>query len=493
MFRPSPSAPTRWRLARAIGPALGLLLPLGAGCGGGAGGPGDEPAVAAPAPLTDEQQRLQVESFDLVWQTVRDRHWDPARLEALGWDRARDEIRPQVAAARHADAAQAAIRELLSRLGQSHYGLIPAEAVQGLGPGDSIGRGQGESGATVRLVEGRAVVTRVAPGSPAARAGLRPGAALVSVRGRDVAQTVQRLTQAPGAGHGGGAADSAAAGDRPSIALALALEGSLTGRVGEEVPITYEGASGEAAAVLTLAGPAGTPTDLAGMPITIERESRRLASGAAYLRLSIFAQPAATISWFGRELTAAADAPGLIIDLRGNLGGFGAMAMGMGGWLVDRPNQRLGTMYTRESRLNFVLNPRAGAFAGPVAILQDELSASTSEIFAGGLQALGRARVFGTVSAGAALPSIFLKLPSGDTLQYAIANYVNLSGQELEGRGVAPDEPVAVTRAGLLSGRDEVLEAAERWILAQRSPSRPGGPPLAPAARSAPISKEATP
>jgi carboxyl-terminal processing protease len=81
----------------------------------------------------------------------------------------------------------------------------------------------------------------------------------------------------------------------------------------------------------------------------------------------------------------------MVIDLRGNPGGIGGMAMGMAGWLVDKPGQRLGTMYMRGATLNFVINPRAEAFNGPVAVLVDGSSASTSEIFAGGLKDLGRA------------------------------------------------------------------------------------------------------
>ena len=109
------------------------------------------------------------------------------------------------------------------------------------------------------------------------------------------------------------------------------------------------------------------------------------------------------------------------------------MAMGMAGWLTDRANQRLGTMYTRGAALNFVINPRTNAFTGPVAILVDATSASTSEIFAGGLQDLQRARIFGTKTAGAALPSVITRLPNGDGFQYAIANYVSEGGRTLEG------------------------------------------------------------
>lgn len=140
------------------------------------------------------------------------------------------------------------------------------------------------------------------------------------------------------------------------------------------------------------------------------------------------------------------------------------MAMGLAGFVVNQPNQKLGTMYMRDTTLNFVVNPRAGSFTGPVAILIDGTSASTSEIFAGGLQDLGRARVFGTKSAAAALPSVFTRLPNGDGFQYAIANYISRNGLTLEGNGVTPDEEVHLTRDTLLAGRDAVVDAALYWI-----------------------------
>ena len=85
----------------------------------------------------------------------------------------------------------------------------------------------------------------------------------------------------------------------------------------------------------------------------------------------------------------------------------------------------------RDSTIKFVVNPRLNTFSGPVAILVDGASASTSEILAGGMKDLGRARIFGTHTAAAALPSFFEKLPNGDGFQYAIANYVSEGGKPL--------------------------------------------------------------
>jgi carboxyl-terminal processing protease len=189
----------------------------------------------------------------------------------------------------------------------------------------------------------------------------------------------------------------------------------------------------------------------------------------AYLRFSVFFDPPTLMPWFRERVISFAGAPGLIIDLRGNPGGIGGMAMGMGNMLVDKPNQKLGTMTTRETAINFVLNPQVGRYTGPVAVLIDELSMSTSEILAGGLQAIGRARVFGVRTPGMALPSQVVKLPSGDGFQFATANYVSADGKVLEGHGVEPDQEVRQEVKALLEGRDVVVEAAEAWIRSQQN------------------------
>ena len=162
---------------------------------------------------------------------------------------------------------------------------------------------------------------------------------------------------------------------------------------------------------------------------------------------------------------------GLVIDLRGNPGGVLTMIMGISGHFVGEP-VNLGVIKTRESELKLMANPRlvnvsgqrVPTYAGPVAILVDNGSYSASEIFSGGMQAIGRARVFGGRTPGGALPAVLERLPGGDVLQYAIGDFVTATGQRIEGRGVVPDEIVVPSKADLLAGRDPVLDAALEWL-----------------------------
>jgi carboxyl-terminal processing protease len=80
------------------------------------------------------------------------------------------------------------------------------------------------------------------------------------------------------------------------------------------------------------------------------------------------------------------------------------------------------------------------------------------------MQDIGRAAVVGERTAGAALPSIIEKLPTGALFQYAVADFKTPKGTLLEGRGVAPDVEVKLTRRALLDGRDPQLDAAVEQI-----------------------------
>jgi carboxyl-terminal processing protease len=162
---------------------------------------------------------------------------------------------------------------------------------------------------------------------------------------------------------------------------------------------------------------------------------------------------------------------GLVIDLRGNPGGLAAMISGLAGHVMSEP-LLLGNMQMREAQTFFKANPRFSTddgrrvtpFAGPVAILVDELSASASECFAGALQSLGRARIFGRQTMGQALPASTKLLANGDVLMYAVGDFVTSTGRRLEGEGVVPDEVQPLSIEALAAGRDLALEAALRWI-----------------------------
>jgi carboxyl-terminal processing protease len=240
----------------------------------------------------------------------------------------------------------------------------------------------------------------------------------------------------------------------------------LLGPIGEPVAVRFlDGSDRKVKREIGHAEEEGARFDFGHLSgLYVKADWRPIEPDACYIELSKFMNPPAVMPVFEQALRSCAEAKGLIIDLRGNPGGMIPMAMGIAGWFVDEQNRYLGKLVLRDTELKAIVFPRPNVFGGRLAILVDGLSGSSSEVFAGGLQDLGRAHVFGTRTAGAALPSEIIKLPNGDGFQYVIADYFSAGGGHLEGVGVIPDVEVELTREAMLRGRDPVLEAALEWI-----------------------------
>lgn len=389
---------------------------------------------------------VDLESFEKVWQTIQDKHYAPAELEKLpngqSWRQVHDLYRAKVEKAATSAEVRALLREMVSLLGKSHYAISGPEAKP-----RNRGRAGGPAspGFAVEWVGGLALVTRVSPETPAAAAGIRLGWQLLAVEGLKLAGLY-----AP---------------QQRTIEQHRTLRDQVSGDYGEELGYQFL----QKSVSLRLPEQNGSTGFGFVQGLSVEREYRRLGAGgrACYCRLSMFLDAVRVLPEFEKWMKSSGDCKGFVLDLRGNPGGIAIMANAISGWFVKEQGVKLGTMYQRDLTLKFVVIPRLEATDAPLAILIDGASASTSEILAGGLQDLKRARVFGTRSAGAALPSLIELLPNGDLFQYAVANYVSENGEELEGKGVTPDVRAPHTRAALLAGKDRALAAAIDWIYEQ--------------------------
>lgn len=402
------------------------------------------------ADLTPAERQANLDSFEYVWKTVRDKHWE-ARPGGLDWQAVHDELRPKIEKARSTEEAREIMSSMLELLHETHFGIIPGQVYEEF---ESPGSEEGQPGIDVRSLDGHAIVTGVDEGSPAAARGVKPGWEIARVDGSETAPVLARL-----AGTFGGST-------LLDFRLSRAILSRLNGPVGKRVRVEFLDGAGRAVALeLERTAPRGELVKLGALPpFYFWVESKRARPDIGYVHFNVFFDPETLSGTIGSAVAGCKTCRGFVVDLRGNPGGLGALAMGVGGWFVDTKGLQLGTLVTKEGKLNFVLFPRPDPFRGPLAVLVDGCSASTSEIFAGGMQDIHRARIFGTHTAGAALPSVIDTLPNGDGFQYAIANYISEGGRPLEGIGVTPDEEVKLTRRQLLDGHDPVLDAAVHWI-----------------------------
>jgi carboxyl-terminal processing protease len=458
------------RRLRGSGLALGAVVALAGACATAAA-PGGAPPAAAPSPSATVQAVAQgtistdlaTLTFDSAWSRIANTHYDPA-YAGVDWEGVRLELRPRAAAARTLGELRGVIVEMLDRLGESHYGLIPHEVADALGADGSRGGAvSGDAGMAIRLVDGEMLVSAVGAEGAGAAAGIRTGWTVVAVNGGPLAPRVAAVAALPDAEQ-----------RRARTRLLYEVNGQLRGDVGDTLRLHLRAADGrEVERPVVLRAAPGEVIRFGNLPPMLALlQHQALPAGRScvgMIRLNVWMVPLSAA--FDRAVDELRHCRGMVIDLRGNPGGVAGMVMGTAGHFLG-DTVSLGFMRQRGSELRFKANPRrvrpdgtsVQPFAGPVAVLIDEMSASTSEFFAAALQAIGRARVFGTVSAGQALPAAMLRLPTRDVLMHVVADFTGPGGVRIEGRGVVPDDIIASSKQDLLHGRDTPLDAAVHWI-----------------------------
>ena len=303
------------------------------------------------------------------------------------------------------------------------------------------------------MLEGSAVVTRVEPGSTAARAGLRPGFVIKKVGDRSLDSVIAEIEKHPLWG----------AIIRPELPVFL-VAGFINGEQTSPLKLGYLDARNRLRTTTIrrerLKGEMSPA--IGNLPsMYTEFESKRLPGGLGYIRFNAFV-PSLMERLCG-ALRTMKSARGIILDLRGNQGGLLGMIGGLTGLLETNPTS-MGTMQMRTGRLPLFVFPQTAPYSGPLVILLDGSTQSAGEMFASGLQEAGRAILVGEKSAGNTLPSAIKKLPTGAIFQYGFANFQTPSGKHLEGSGITPDITVALSRKNLLRGGDPQLSAAIRRL-----------------------------
>ncbi len=408
--------------------------------------PGAPPAVPVPPPayagLGEPGRRA---ALDFVWNTVNERYYDP-KLNGVDWRAARGRWEPLALAAASDEEFWDLLDRMAGEMRDAHTRVeSPARAEQ-IQRHESI-----TAGFTFAPLEGRLVVTRVDRDSDAWWAGVRPGMTLATI-GAEPAQVAyeralshSRESSTPQARHRG------------------AVRRILGRDEGKRLDFGF------------------TRTDGTALAASLERKRvaspprvthRVLASGHGYIRLSAWSQPLQ-----GRmvaALEALKKTPGLVIDLRDNPGGSALMVRNVAAHLFPKDEKvEFGRSLTREGKpitiafdwIELIKIKQelegAGTYAGPVAVLVNAGSGSGSELFAGMLKSRGRATIVGQTTCGCLLGFMgYAEVPGGGKLAYSELGFVFPDGKRIEGEGVVPDVPVALSVADLAVERDRELEEA---------------------------------
>jgi hypothetical protein len=127
-------------------------------------------AVLSAQSAADGTRLRASETFDRAWTIIRDSHFDPA-MNGLDWQAVKAELGPRAALARDEAELRGVIKEMLGRLGLSHFALIPSGGDHSA-PAPDL---SGDPGFEIRLIGADLLVTEVDPNGGAAAAGVRSG------------------------------------------------------------------------------------------------------------------------------------------------------------------------------------------------------------------------------------------------------------------------------------------------------------------------------
>jgi len=386
----------RRRLTVYLATALGVVLLSVAAFT--AGGLAADTMSAGPAPTRP------IAGFELFWEA-----WHIVERDFVGELPAMDIVE------------RGAARGLLRELGDSATGLISPEYAQ-LEREDSSGYYRGVGASVGTSEDGYVEVSVVFAGSPADEAGIRPGDVIVKVDGEDIAglglhEAVSRIRGPEGT----------------TVELELrrpGVEGTYTCRL-ERRSIEI-------------------PT------VTLDL----LEGGIAHITLTEFNNRATAQLQEALRQAIAADAQGLVLDLRDDPGGYLEQAVSVADEFLDA-----GTVVVERGRevAEQVYRSEDGGLATtiPLVVLVNEGSASASEIVAGAIQARDRGILIGTRTYGKGSVQLAFDLSDGSQIRITTALWYTPDERLIQGEGLGPDMEVQDDPG---TAEDEQLSAAVRYL-----------------------------
>ena len=387
--------------------------------------------------------------FEKVWREIRDHYYDPS-FNGVDWNEVHRRYLPLVEGTTTDQEFYALMSQMTSELHDAHTRFSSPEQWK------SYKKQQGVSvGFTVDDVEGKTVVTGVLPGSSAAHAGVDIGMVVSKVDGEPVARRIAEI------------AKKRLPSSSERATRWFVYNRVFAGPPGSTVRVEFERDDGTTLAATITRQIHFSPPDV---------EAHVLRSGNVYIRFDGFQHP--VVKEFKTALEKYHDAPGIILDLRRNGGGDLAVLLPLASYFFGKK-----TLFAKDStRSGKPLSAYGGLFklplqlyvgkagqqlySGPVAILVDSHSASSSEVFAAGMQDTERARVIGSQSCGCVLgiarPRV---MKGGSVLEMSEVLWFTPKGRKLEGTGIVPDEVVLPTVADFQHKRDPVLTEADKSLV----------------------------
>jgi carboxyl-terminal processing protease len=281
-------------------------------------------------------------------------------------------------------------------------------------------------GATVEMRDGELVIVRPLPNSPALKAGLQAGDTILSVDGKSL--------------------------EDKDIMEAITL---IRGPKGTNVELLVQREGEEEPFVVTV------KREKVDLP-TVES---RIIEEVAYVRLAEF--NAAADERMRRELAELfeQDPVGLILDLRGNPGGFLNEAVDVASEFLPQGALVLTERQRGKDEKEYRVKKTGIATEISLVVLVNEGSASASEIVAGSIRDNDRGTLIGQQTFGKGSVQNTHTLQDGSSLRVTVARWYLPDGQNLDGDGITPDIEVPFTAEEAAEDKDPQLDRAVEYLM----------------------------
>ena len=185
----------------------------------------------------------------------------------------------------------------------------------------------------------------------------------------------------------------------------------------------------------------------------------RVENGIGILKITRFDENTSKLARKAAESFKQQNVKGVVLDLRGNGGGYLESAQEVAGiWLNDKVVVSERTHGTVTDELKSGGNPVLTVVK--TIVLVDGDSASASEIVAGALQDYGVATLVGEKTFGKGTVQQILDLGAGTKLKVTVARWYTPKGKNITKDGIKPNTTVALTKEDLNAGRDPQFDAA---------------------------------
>ncbi|MDD4990564.1 MAG: S41 family peptidase [Candidatus Pacebacteria bacterium] len=151
----------------------------------------------------------------------------------------------------------------------------------------------------------------------------------------------------------------------------------------------------------------------------------------------------------------------IVLDLRGNPGGYLEAAQNIAGWFLKQGQtvviEDFGQGKTQQV---YKAQGNASLVSFPVVVLIDQGSASASEILAGALRDNRNIKLVGIKSFGKGSVQEFTDLRGGSFLKITIAKWLTPNGSSISEVGLSPDIKVEITEQDAEAKKDPQLDKA---------------------------------